>query len=218
MNKLFKYTIVFMAIISSGVLFPIDATIQNDHLRHIGVETFIFPTHWLFNLPSWRLLTSKDSGPLMSNAFIAPLALFGSALVWALIIFAVRKFSKGQKFDTSASQRQEFWKLCFSSSGALSVLLFLLWWSLDAATLGGYQLPFHASIVRFLLGAVSLPAFPSLLLAGALLDNGFDTPHGYEDLIIVSKTLTAFGVVIWSIVFAFVVTWLRSNKQQNVAA
>ncbi len=207
-----------MAIISSGILLPIDATIRNDYLRHIVVKTFIFPTHWLFNLPSWRLLTSKDSVLLMSNAFIAPLALFGSALVWALIVSAAVKTWKGQKLEASATEPQKFWKLSFSSSGALSILLFLLWWSLDTATLGGYQLPFHASIVFFLLGAVSLPGFPSLLLAGAILDNGFDTPHGYEDTIIVSKTLTAFGAVTWSIVFAIVVTWLRSNRQKNVAA
>ena len=115
-----------MAIISSGILLPIDATIRNDYLRHIVVKTFIFPTHWLFNLPSWRLLTSKDSVPLMSNAFIAPLALFGSALVWALIVSAAVKTWKGQKLEASATEPQKFWKLSFSSSGALSILLFLL--------------------------------------------------------------------------------------------
>ena len=73
-------------------------------------------------------------------------------------------------------------------------------------------MPPHASVLFVFVGVLELPSLPGSLLANAVLDNGFDTLHGYDDALVASKILTAFGPVIWSLVFAFIVIRWRSHE------
>ena len=203
-----------MLVISSGILMPIDAIIRNSHFRHLVVNLLLLPTEWMFNLPAVRFSTSKDSVLLASNLFIAPVALLGAALVWSSIIVLTQYVVMRRAFDLGLASRTQFWKISFWSTAAMSSVIFILWWLLNNATLGGYQLSPHASVVFGIVSVLSLPSIPSSLLANAFLDSGFDTLHGYDDALVVSKILTAFGPVIWSLIFALIATRWRSHKKE----
>ena len=211
MNKLFKFTVILMAVVSSGLIMPINAMIPNNQFRHILIEWFIFPTHWVYNLPGWRFSTSKDSVLFHSNCFLAPIALFVSALAWSILATILLKLRKTEEPKADFSRWSSFWMLCFWSIATISVAEFISWWLLNDATLGGYESSPLSSSIQIIWFVVALPNTPSTLLAAAVLDNGFDTLHGYEDTIAVSKTVSAFGVVVWSVLIALIVTRLRAK-------
>ena len=66
-----------------------------------------------------------------------------------------------------------------------------------------------------------LPSLIPGLIGSITLDNGGDTSHGYEDMYLVSKTITSFAVTFWSILGVWTyekILQLKSKKIKNASS
>ncbi len=204
MNKVFKYSTIFLLFMTSGLLFIVIGLIDNLDLRYKLFDVFQFGTSRFFDIVDWKFNTSKDNTILVSNYHIAPVVNLISSILWAgllLIIFSL--FSKHPKL--TEFNLNGYWQRVVLTNFVISGLLFLFWlifMDLEFIYDGVYSdsNSILRTIYRWLFFIIILPSWIPELIASITLDNGGDTPHGYYDLYLVSKTVNSFAVTFWAII------------------
>jgi hypothetical protein len=203
MNRLFKYTIILLLIFTSGLLFIFVGLIENHDYRYKIYELFQIWTSKLFNLVDWKFNTQKDNTILVSNYEIAPIVNLISAFLWTSLVVLIYMFSIRQPIK-NAFKEKGFWTKVMLTNLILSGFLFLFWlffMNIDFIYEGVYTK--NNSVLnlmyKWIVYLVYLPSLIPSMICSVSLDNGGDTLHGYEDMYLMSKTITSFGVTIWSV-------------------
>jgi hypothetical protein len=221
-NKFFIILICILFIISSGILFIFIGQIDNPDHRYKIIETFQISSSKLFDLTETKLKTQKLNTIIISNYHLAPLVNLSSSIFWTLPFVLLFKLIR-KKTITVKESKTNFWKQYFITYAILSVFLFIIWLFLDVNFIyDGVYGPYKSSLKPiyeiFMLVLMFLPSIVPSYLSSIYLEHGGDTLHGYQDLIVLSKTMTTFSVLIWSLIIVCVnniIKYLRSKYEKK---
>ncbi len=203
MNKIFKYSTILLLFVTSGFLFIFIGLIDNPDFRYKIFDVFQIGASRLFDIVDWKFSSDKDNTIWVSNYQIAPIVNLISSFLWTgLVLIIIGLFSKQPK--QTDFNKNGFWQRVVLTNLTISGFLFLFWlvfMDTDFIYDGVYtdSNSIFSAIYGWIFTLINIPSLIPGLIGSITLDNGGDTPHGYEDMYLATKTMTSFAVTIWAI-------------------
>jgi len=222
MNRLYKYSTFFILFLTSGILYIIIGSIDNSNFRYKLFDFFQIGTSKLYNLVDWKFNSNKDNTFLVSNYQISPIVNFVSSVLWTtLLILTLLTNKKFRQITDSKPNR--FWKKVFFTNLTISGLLFMVWLIFidsDFIYAGVYNESnsIFSTIYEWFLVIVYIPSIIPRIIGSITLDQGGDTTHGFNDMLLMSKTMTSFALTIWSIIGVWIYDKLRQSDRKKMPA
>ena len=75
-----------------------------------------------------------------------------------------------------------------------------------------------STIYEWFLTIVYIPSIIPGIIGSITLDQGGDTTHGFNDMFLMSKTMTSFALTIWSIIGVWIYDKLRKSDRKKMPA
>lgn len=225
MNKIFKYSTIFLLFMTSGFLFLFIGLIENPDFRYKIYDVFQFGSSRIFDIVDWKFSTSKDNTIWVSYYQIAPIVNLISSFLWiGLFIIVIGLFSK-QPMKTDFN-KNGFWQRVVLTNITISGFLFLFWlifMDTDFIYDGVYSdsNSIFSKIYGWILMLIYLPSIIPGQIGAITLDTGGDTFHGYEDMYLATKTMTSFAVTFWAICGVLIndkILNLRKKRKKTLSA
>lgn len=224
MNKIFKYSTILLLFMTSGLVFIVVGLIDNPDFRYKIYDIFQLGTSRLFDLVDWKFSSDKDNTIWISNNQISPIVNLISSFLWTGLILIIIGFFSKQPKQTDFTKRG-FWKRVVLTNLIISGFLFLFWlvfMDTDFIYDGVYSdsKSIFSTIYSWILMLINLPSLIPGFIGSITLDNGGDTAHGYEDMYLVTKTMTSFAVTVWSIIGVLIYDKILNlrNKRKNASS
>lgn len=205
---------------SSGLLFLVVGLIDNRYYRYRLFEVFQFGTDHIFKLVDWKFNTSKDNTYWVSYFNLAPLVNIVASIIWAGIFLLLYQLlmKNSKKSDVIINP---FWKRVFTINLTISIALILFWlcfMNLNFIFDGVYSSstnPF-VQVYDFIQLVFFAPSIIPAIIASLSLDSGGDSAHGYGDMYLKSKVVTAFASTFWAIISVLIYDKVKKWRAEKI--